>query len=48
MDAALVAVLFEPGLRLDRPIGTAWKLDTYPSIVAAAKCAKAEIYFWDE
>ena len=25
-----------------------WKHDTYPSIVAAAKRAKAEIYFWDE
>jgi transposase len=26
----------------------AWKVDTYPSIVAAAKRARAEIYFWDE
>jgi transposase len=26
----------------------AWKMDTYPSIVAAAKRARAEIYFWDE
>jgi len=26
----------------------AWKRDTYPSIVAAAKQSGAEIYFWDE
>jgi len=26
----------------------AWKRDTYPSIVAAAKRDRAEIYFWDE
>jgi transposase len=25
-----------------------WKHDTYPGIVAAAKRARAEIYFWDE
>ena len=26
----------------------AWKMDTYPSITAAAKRERAEIYFWDE
>src|ERR1700758_4347626 len=26
----------------------AWKRDTYPSIAAAAKRKRAEIYFWDE
>jgi transposase len=26
----------------------AWKRDTYPTIAAAAKRARAEIYFWDE
>jgi transposase len=26
----------------------AWKRDTYPSLAAAAKRARAEIYFWDE
>jgi transposase len=56
--ASVGKLLAEVGLTPQKPLRRAyerdpeaieaWKRDTYPSIAAAAKRKRAEIYFWDE